>query len=107
LAGGCPHEIQANTLPFSEKLPTIRLPFLPVSDPHDHPDSPDSTDEASPREKPMGFWEHLEELRGVIIKSVLVFIVGATLVGFWMTEFNEHPVAAVEVGPGEASGDIV
>jgi len=41
-----------------------------------------------PREKPMGFWDHLEELRGTIIKSLIAFIVFATLVGIFCTEFN-------------------
>lgn len=36
----------------------------------------------------MGFWEHLEELRGVIIKSVLVFIVFATFIGVYLNEFS-------------------
>lgn len=61
-----------------------------MSDPTDQPDSPDSTAEAvSPREKPMGFWDHLEELRGTIIKSVVVFVVFATLIGIYMKEFND------------------
>lgn len=37
----------------------------------------------------MGFWDHLEELRGTIIKSVVVFVVFATLIGIWLKEFNE------------------
>ena len=40
------------------------------------------------REKPMGFWDHLEELRGTIIKSLIAFIVCATLIGIFATEFN-------------------
>ena len=61
-----------------------------MSDSTDQPHDSDSTDEAtSPREKPMGFWDHLEELRGTIIKSVVVFVVFATVIGIWMKEFNE------------------
>ena len=41
------------------------------------------------REKPMGFWEHLEELRGTIIKSLVAFLIAATLVGIFCTEFNQ------------------
>ena len=37
----------------------------------------------------MGFWEHLEELRGVIVKSVIAFVVCAVLVGVFIREFNE------------------
>lgn len=36
----------------------------------------------------MGFWEHLEELRGTIIKSVVAFIIAAVLVGVFIREFN-------------------
>jgi sec-independent protein translocase protein TatC len=39
--------------------------------------------------KPMGFWDHLEELRGTIIKSVVVFVLFAGLIGYYLTEFNE------------------
>jgi sec-independent protein translocase protein TatC len=44
---------------------------------------------APPREKPMGFWDHLEELRGTIIKSLAAFVVFAVLVGIFATEFNQ------------------
>lgn len=37
----------------------------------------------------MGFWEHLEELRGVIIKSVIAFVICAALIGYFIREFNE------------------
>jgi sec-independent protein translocase protein TatC len=53
-----------------------------------------------PREKPMGFWEHLDELRGTIIKSLTAFVIAAVLVGVFATEFNHallwplHHVAA-------------
>ena len=36
----------------------------------------------------MGFWDHLEELRGTIIKSLAAFLVFAVLIGFFATEFN-------------------
>jgi sec-independent protein translocase protein TatC len=57
------------------------------------PDDPNTPTEAlgekpSPRERAMGFWEHLEELRGTIIKSLIAFIVCATLIGFFLQEFN-------------------
>jgi sec-independent protein translocase protein TatC len=44
---------------------------------------------AAPREKAMGFWEHLEELRGTLIKSVVAFVICAVLVGYFATEFME------------------
>jgi sec-independent protein translocase protein TatC len=63
-----------------------------VSDSTKHPDSPtplaETTPAVNPREKPMGFWEHLEELRGTIIKSLIAFLIAATLIGYFATEFN-------------------
>lgn len=54
-------------------------------------DNPNLSAEASPpaREKPMGFWDHLEELRGTIIKSLAAFVICAVLVGIFATEFNQ------------------
>src|SRR5688572_8755200 len=43
----------------------------------------------SPREKAMGFWEHLEELRGTIVKSLAVFIVFAAGIGYFLKDFNQ------------------
>lgn len=37
----------------------------------------------------MGFWEHLEELRGTIVKSVIVFILFAAGIGYFLKEFNQ------------------
>jgi sec-independent protein translocase protein TatC len=50
--------------------------------------SSDATPAVSPREKAMGFWEHLEELRGTIVKSLLVFVVFAAGIGYFLKEFN-------------------
>jgi sec-independent protein translocase protein TatC len=62
------------------------------------------------REKPMSFWDHLEELRVVLIKSALAFIVAAVLIGIFMKEFNDylmwplnqvkaaHPDLVIELG---------
>jgi sec-independent protein translocase protein TatC len=60
-----------------------------VSD-NPNPDDPYTPPEAlpSPREKPMGFWEHLDELRGTIIKSLVAFLIFAVLIGYFATEFN-------------------
>jgi sec-independent protein translocase protein TatC len=77
-------------LPFWKKPPTIRVPF-PVSDHHDESSlsDPSAGPLARLREKSMGFWEHLEELRGTIIKSLIAFLICATLVGVFAKEFNE------------------
>ena len=37
----------------------------------------------------MGFWDHLEELRGTIIKSVIAFVFFAVLIGYFIKEFNQ------------------
>ncbi len=69
-----------------------RSPF-PVSQIEKQPEDPyvpaEALPPASPREKPMGFWQHLEELRGTLVKSVVVFIIFATLIGVFATQFNE------------------
>lgn len=44
---------------------------------------------ASPREKAMGFWEHLDELRGTIIKSLIAFLICATIIGVFLKEFSQ------------------
>src|SRR5882724_9910288 len=58
----------------------------------------------------MGFWDHLEELRGTLIKSAIVFIIFASLIGIYMTEFNdvlmwpmntvkaEYPAVIIDLG---------
>lgn len=37
----------------------------------------------------MSFWEHLEELRGTLIKSVVTFVVFAVLIGIFIKQFNQ------------------
>jgi sec-independent protein translocase protein TatC len=59
-----------------------------VSEPKDFieisPKSPPSS-----AEKAMSFWGHLEELRGTLIKCAITFVVFASLIGYFMKEFNE------------------
>ncbi len=85
-----------------------------VSESEKLPDDPYVPAEALPpaplREKPMGFWEHLEELRGTIIKSVIAFVVCAVVVGYFVKEFNyalrwplievqkDYPNLAIDLG---------
>ena len=40
------------------------------------------------REKPMGFFEHLEEMRWMLIKCAVVFAIFAGLIGYFLKEFN-------------------
>ena len=58
----------------------------------------------------MGFWEHLDELRVTIIKSITVFVVFAALIGYYLTQFHRllmwpfhkaaaaYPSLAIELG---------
>jgi sec-independent protein translocase protein TatC len=47
------------------------------------------TGENNPREKPMGFFDHLEELRWTLIKSAIAYVFFAVLIGIYLKEFNE------------------
>jgi len=54
----------------------------------DDADSVDADAAPDPREKPMGFLEHLEELRWTLVKCAVVLAVAATAVGYFLKEFN-------------------
>lgn len=62
-----------------------------MSQPEEHSDEPQVPAAATPpsREKPMGFWDHLNELRGTIVKSLVVFVVCAALVAVFLRQFNQ------------------
>jgi sec-independent protein translocase protein TatC len=49
----------------------------------------DSEPQLDAREKPMGFLEHLDELRGTLVKCAIAFVVFAALIGIYMQEFND------------------
>lgn len=46
-------------------------------------------EEITVREKPMGFLEHLDELRGTLVKCAIAFVVFASLIGFFLKESND------------------
>jgi sec-independent protein translocase protein TatC len=48
-----------------------------------------SNEVINPREKAMGFFEHLEDLRWTLVKSAIAFAVFAGLIGFFLKEFND------------------
>jgi sec-independent protein translocase protein TatC len=54
----------------------------------DDAESVDADAAPDPREKPMGFLEHLEELRWTLVKCAIVLAVAATAVGYFLKEFN-------------------
>ena len=61
-----------------------------VSESDDHPDLALSAEPPPPaREKPMGFWGHLEELRWTLVKCAVVFTVFAVAIGIYLKEFND------------------
>ena len=41
------------------------------------------------REKPMGFFDHLEEMRWTLIKCAATFLLFAGLIGYFLKEFND------------------
>ncbi len=74
---------------FRKNFPPSRFP-VPVSEPEEFTNDPVPADaRPSGRDKPMGFWGHLEELRWTLIKCALAFTVFAVAIGIFMTEFNQ------------------
>lgn len=61
-------------------------------------DNDDDYDEVAPddveasydaREKPMGFLDHLEELRWTLVKSAIALAVAAGVIGYFLEDFND------------------
>lgn len=81
----------------------------PVSD---HPDEEVTLAQAdSPKGgKPMGFFDHLEDLRWTLMKCAVVYLISAVAIGYFMKEFNDvllrpltdlqkaYPDKAIEIG---------
>ncbi len=72
----------------------------------DHDVDYDDAGEAvlDPREKPMGFLDHLEELRWTLAKCAIAFAIAAGVVGFSLKRFNEvllWPLRYVQQGRPE------
>src|SRR5690606_4404405 len=79
-----------------------------VPQPDDNDDF-ESDEMIDPREKPMGFFDHLEDLRWTLVKSVGVFLVFAVLIGFGLKEFNEAllwPLRSVQGVGAESAVDL-
>lgn len=79
----------AIALPFSEILPTIRHSETAVSQTDDYVEVTTDEPPAPAREKAMGFWDHLEELRWTLVKCAVTFVIFAALIGYYIKEFNE------------------
>lgn len=52
-------------------------------------DSPEAQAAASGQGKSMGFWDHIDELRGTIIKSVAVFALFVGLIAYNLKDFHD------------------
>lgn len=50
---------------------------------------PPQTESPEPESQPMGFWDHVNELRWTIIKSALVFTVFVALIGYKLRDFHQ------------------
>lgn len=59
------------------------------SDQFDAVDPDDAEAMVDPREKPMGFLDHLEELRWTLVKCAVAFAVAAGLIGYFLRDFND------------------
>jgi sec-independent protein translocase protein TatC len=62
-----------------------------------------------PEAKPMGFFEHLNELRGTLVKCAIVFAVFAGLIGIFLKEFNGvllWPLHHVQAGNPKLTLDL-
>jgi len=81
-----------------------------VSEPEDISDDPlHDGDLPVLREKPMGFFDHLEDLRWTLIKCVVAFLVFVVLIGVFMREFNDilmWPLHAVQSDKGTLSLEL-
>ncbi len=50
----------------------------------------DAAVELMPEEKPMGFFQHLEELRWTLVKCAVVYAIFAGVIGYYLKEFNSY-----------------
>jgi sec-independent protein translocase protein TatC len=98
----------SGTMAFRSRCGCATVPRVSTSDHH----GKNAEQVASPRERVMGFWEHLHELRGTILKSVVVFCSFAGLIGYYLKEFDkllmqpfqavalDYPHLLLELGTG-------
>ena len=71
-----------------------------VHDSDDIDDLSGAPSAAPAQEKPMGFFQHLEELRWTLIKCAITYLVFAAAIGFFLKEFNDlllWPLTSVKV----------
>ena len=95
----------------SQHAPSFSFTVTQPNTPHsEHEPDFEANQGPDAREKPMGFFEHLEELRWTLVKSAIAFVIAAALVGYFLKEFNhivmwplttiakEYPKVSLELG---------
>lgn len=65
------------------------MPENPEESLEEHDYEIDDDEDLNPREKPMAFLDHLEELRWVFVKSAAAFMVCAIAIGIFLKKFNQ------------------
>ncbi len=65
---------------------------------------PEDESDESGGQKAMGFLDHLEEMRGVLIKSLTVFVLAAVLVAFFLRDFATVLNRPLRLAIGEGGG---
>lgn len=107
-AGGA---MQRGVAPACRTCLHFRPLSLPPTEPDFHlTDARDAPPAPAPREKAMGFLEHLEELRGTLIKCALVFAVIVGLIAYGLKDAAgvlNWPLDSVRVAYPDLKTDLV
>jgi sec-independent protein translocase protein TatC len=90
-AGGDFGELGDSSLSFGGKSFKMRGLFPNVADNSNAFTQPtEAAETLRPEEKPMGFFQHLEELRWTLVKCAVVYGIFACVVGYYLKEFNQY-----------------
>ena len=73
---------------MSHDIGFIRFLAMANSDDHDDYSLEPAEVAVPPREKPMAFLDHLEELRWTLVKSAIAFVGCAVVIGVFLQKFN-------------------
>lgn len=82
----------------------------PENRPADHDEEAPAATGAAPRDRPMGFLDHLEELRGTLLKCAVVFALMVTLIAYHLREFAavmHWPMESVRADYPQMKVDLV
>lgn len=75
--------------------------------PHGREEDAEEAGHVNPGEKPMGFLDHLEELRWTLVKCAIAFAVAAGAIAFFLKEFNDVLLWPLHFVQGERDGLIL